>query len=291
MTRELRRATPDLDAEQEVDLGRYASAVAARWWLPLLGLIAGLVVGYLLALGGSEVFRASALVYPGQPLAVGGGLLPPVTTSPATIRQILTSEAVIGRAAAAGDMTPAAVRSGLAIQVPTGAARTPAQATTLISIGVDGPSGSRVARAANELARITVVSLSRFVNAKIESLSGQLEADQAALEATARSIEQVTETLQRADIGSTDRAILGTVLSTLESRRATLKGDVLNERQLLSQANEYEKPRLIARAVARETTARSRRNSVVVGGVIGLLLGLVAAAAWEPVTRRAGRTR
>ena len=26
---------PDLEAEQEVDLGRYARAVVTRWWLPL----------------------------------------------------------------------------------------------------------------------------------------------------------------------------------------------------------------------------------------------------------------
>jgi uncharacterized protein involved in exopolysaccharide biosynthesis len=34
------------------------------------------------------------------------------------------------------------------------------------------------------------------------------------------------------------------------------------------------------------TTARSRRNDVVVGALLGLLLGIIAALAWEPVAAR-----
>ena len=36
----------DLDAEQEVDLGRYWNAVVARWWLPLAGLLVGALIGW-----------------------------------------------------------------------------------------------------------------------------------------------------------------------------------------------------------------------------------------------------
>ena len=38
---------PELDLEREVDVRQYASTVAARWWLPLLGIVAGVVLGYL----------------------------------------------------------------------------------------------------------------------------------------------------------------------------------------------------------------------------------------------------
>jgi hypothetical protein len=61
---------PDLDAEADVDLGRYARALAARWWLPLAGLIAGAAIGYVLSLGGHQVYRAGATVYLGQPLGL-----------------------------------------------------------------------------------------------------------------------------------------------------------------------------------------------------------------------------
>src|SRR5919202_608527 len=39
---------PDL-ADDEVDLGRYWASVAARWWLPILGLVLGALIGYLSA--------------------------------------------------------------------------------------------------------------------------------------------------------------------------------------------------------------------------------------------------
>jgi hypothetical protein len=65
--------------------------------------------------------------------------------------------------------------------------------------------------------------------------------------------------------------------------------DQLQAQQLLAQAVQVERPALLARAVAVKTTARSRRNATVVGGFIGLLIGLIAALAWEPVAARTRR--
>ena len=46
---------------------------SGRWWLPVLGLLLGLAVGYALALGGGEVYRAAATLYLGQPFSPNGG--------------------------------------------------------------------------------------------------------------------------------------------------------------------------------------------------------------------------
>ena len=71
-------------------------------------------------------------------------------------------------------------------------------------------------------------------------------------------------------------------------------GDVLNDqlqaKQLLIQAQEIERPQVLTRAAAVKTTARSRRNSVVVAAFLGLVVGVIAALVWEPVTRRRRRT-
>src|SRR5256885_16256426 len=85
---------PDL-ADDEVDLGRYWASVAARWWLPLLGLVLGAIVGYLIAVGGGSTYRAQAVVSLGTPLAVGGGILPSVQTNAAAVRQIVSAQATI----------------------------------------------------------------------------------------------------------------------------------------------------------------------------------------------------
>jgi uncharacterized protein involved in exopolysaccharide biosynthesis len=42
-------------------------------------------------------------------------------------------------------------------------------------------------------------------------------------------------------------------------------------------------------AAATKTTARSRRNTVLVAGLIGLILGLVAALLYEPTLRAVRR--
>jgi uncharacterized protein involved in exopolysaccharide biosynthesis len=43
---------------------------------------------------------------------------------------------------------------------------------------------------------------------------------------------------------------------------------------------------VISRAAASKTTARSHRNSTVVGALIGLILGGIAALLWDPVVDR-----
>ena len=64
---------PDLDAEQEVDLRSVWERIAARWWMPVLGVLLGLLIGFALALGGGKVYQAETLVAMGQPFSPNGG--------------------------------------------------------------------------------------------------------------------------------------------------------------------------------------------------------------------------
>jgi uncharacterized protein involved in exopolysaccharide biosynthesis len=43
-----------------------------------------------------------------------------------------------------------------------------------------------------------------------------------------------------------------------------------------------EAPQITTLAAATKTTARSRRNTVLVAGLIGLILGIIAALVYEP---------
>ena len=54
-------AAPDLDAEREVDLGRWRRAVVRLWWLPVLGLIIGAVAGLYPALRAARLSPTDAL--------------------------------------------------------------------------------------------------------------------------------------------------------------------------------------------------------------------------------------
>ena len=76
----------------------------------------------------------------------------------------------------------------------------------------------------------------------------------------------------------------------MEQRRGALEEDRLQARQLLALAEQVELPRIIDRGAATKTTARSTRNSAAVAGLIGLLLGFLAALLWEPIAARTGRS-
>ena len=97
--------------------------------------------------------------------------------------------------------------------------------------------------------------------------------------------QKQVETIRRLLAGSGDatlRAVIGIQLGNVLQ-------DQFQAQQLLAQVQQVEKPALLARAAAVKTTARSRRNSAIVGGFIGLVLGLIAALAWEPVAARTRR--
>src|ERR671939_450379 len=92
----------DYDVEQEVDFGRYVGSVLLRWWLPVAGLVAGALVGYVISLGGSQVYRAQATIYLGQPYGGLNSQVPVLNlqTNPQSVRQIVTAESVVDQVAA-----------------------------------------------------------------------------------------------------------------------------------------------------------------------------------------------
>jgi hypothetical protein len=279
---------PDPDAEAEVDLGRYVARIASLWWLPLLGLVLGAVLGYFVSLGGEQVYRAQALVYLGQPFSPGGaGRIDTLGTSAAAVREIVTSEAAVRRAASESGLRPARLRQGITVQGMGGPPRT-VQAS-LVNIGVRGEAPRRVAQAANVLADELVRQASPYVDAKIATLRRQIEIADEELVSLDRRIEASLAAAEDESAPATERQLALLNLGFLESRRSGVQQSRLSNQQLLTLAQSEEEPRVLQPAVAQEVTARSRRNAIVVAATIGLLLGLVAALAWEPLAPRVRR--
>src|SRR5919201_2468575 len=84
--------------EQEVDFRRYWDALVARWWLPVLTLVLGAIVGYAISLGSSQVYKAQATLYLGQPYSASGNVqLQSAQTNPSTVRTLATSQAMRAR--------------------------------------------------------------------------------------------------------------------------------------------------------------------------------------------------
>jgi hypothetical protein len=265
----------DLDAEADVDLGRYGRTLANRWWLPLAGLLAGAVIGYLLSLGGGTVYRAQALVYLGQPLGIlGGNAVPSPNTNPSAARAIVRSESVIQEVARDVGLPPAKLRGGVNA-APVAAATPKLSQTSLVQVTVNSAKRAKARAAANELAQILVGQLSTYSRTKIRTLSAQLAADKAAIAAITAAV-------------ANEKANFDTKL-LLQIQLAQRQSDATQTEQLLSLARNVESPRILTRAAASKSTARSHRNSTAVGALIGLLLGGIAALLWDPVVERRAR--
>jgi capsular polysaccharide biosynthesis protein len=287
----------DLEAEQEVDFRRYWNAVLARWWLPALGLLAGIIGGYALALGGGDVYRAEATLYLGQPFTPNGGAsVPGLATNPSTVNEIVHSEAALQRASDVSGMRLSRLRANVTsrqVGVPAGRRLTVGQ-TPLIDIAVTGSNAAATARAANALAQIVVEDVSPYVADKIAAIEERIDSDERELESIDRRLrvaqQGLNEVLGNRSHATTERLLLvSTFNSTIsfgEQRRGIVQTDLLEAKQALSLAENVERPSIVERAAARKTTARSVGRSVVVGGLIGLILGLLAAIFWEPAQRR-----
>jgi len=269
--------TFDPQAEQEVDFGRYRRLIVARWWLVAVGLIIGAVVGYSVSLGGAQTFKATANVYLGQPYSASGNVqLQNAQTNPSTVRAVVHSDAILSGVASACKAKPADFRGGVSTQAIAGNIAKNGQ-TAEVSISVQSARRRVAGCAANELARAVVKKTSGFANQKIANFSNQITID----EKTAALIDQA---LQRGGVSSTDQLLL-------QLRLAQTQQDRLSTAQLLLQATQVEAPRILTGATPQRVTARSRRNTVVVAALIGLILGAIAALMWDGVAAGMSRRR
>jgi hypothetical protein len=281
------KTEPDLDAEREVDVGHYLDALVARWWLPLLGIVVGVAIGYLLALGGNQVFKAEATVYVGTPFSVGGGApLQGLATNPNTVARIARGQETIQKVASESGMSVRELRAGVSTRaIKSGLAKT--APNQLYVVSVQGSHKDEVNRATAAIAERIVEGVGGYARLKRKTFQEELASDNRQLAALDQHMDEVQAEMGRAS--GTERLTLATLLLTAEQRRGTLEQDRLQARQLLALAEQVELPSILDRGVATKTTARSTRNSTAVAGLIGLILGLVAALFWEPISARTGR--
>ena len=166
----------ELEAEQEVDFGRYGRTIAARWWLLVVGAVIGALIGFLVSLSDGKIYKATAQVYLGQPLAPDSAAA--VTTSPTTlglVQAFVTSEEAIEKAASAAGLRPSRLRDNVTVRAIPGTSTTrQAFPAPLLSIQVTGSSRAKTAAAANHLARQAVDEVGPYTKTKIATLEQQL---------------------------------------------------------------------------------------------------------------------
>jgi hypothetical protein len=164
----------------------------------------------------------------------------------------------------------------------------------LMEISVKASAKARAEEAADVLAKRVVEDVSVYVREKVTLLERQVEVSEgqlAAVEARiAQAQEQQDELLQNSSLAPVERLLLSqnlnAVITTADARRSALQDDLFEANQLLNLAESVESSRVVAQARAVKTTARSSRTSVIIGALIGLVIGVIAALAAEPIVAR-----
>jgi capsular polysaccharide biosynthesis protein len=263
----------DPEAEQEVDFARYVRLLGVRWWLLVAGLVAGAVIGYLVSLGGTQVYKATATLYLGQPYtAAGGSPALGVQTNPATVSTIIHSALVDGVVAHKCNTTASKFRKGISTAAVSGSSVPKTNTNPLVSVTVQTRKAKVAECAANALANEVVRRVGHYADGKIAGYESEIAEDKAA-------IGLINKNLSNASVSVTNKLLLQLSLKTNQQ-------DLVSATQFLQQAKQIEKPSILTGATANKITARSRRNTVVIGALIGLILGAIAALLWDTVVPR-----
>jgi len=269
--------------EEELDLREYGRTVGARWWLVLAAVVLGGLIGWLLAVGGGDVWRARTTIYLGQPIApTGEAQIQSAATNPSTAGVIARSDEVVEEVAAAVGVQPGKLRAGISTRALEGAI-TRLNQTPLVEVSVRGPWGrEQVAEAATLVAAAVVERTSGYVAGKIAALEERLAAQEQELESLNVRIEQLEQ-------GSGGGLEVVGLLAVLEQRRGELRVEGADIEEALAVAENVEGAQVLTEARGTKVSARSPRSSIIVGALIGLLAGVLLALLWDPLTSRLRR--
>jgi len=285
-----RAPASDLDEEREIDFGRLGRTVARRWWLVVAAVAVGALIGYLTSLGGGDAYSARTTVYLGQPLSpTGNAQIQSLATNPATVHEIVRSDAVIQKVAADVGVPPGRLRAGISTR-PITATTAANRATTqnpLVQVSVRGPwSGDTTSRAANELGDAVVTEVSGYVDEKIRALRQRLQAQNRELAVIDGRLDELGRATSGGNLASVERLVVLNLIGFNEQRRGQILEERTDTEQLLTLAETVERGKQVTEARAQKVPAQSPRSAIIVGALLGLLAGIALALLWEPIVGR-----
>ncbi len=270
---------PDPDAEREVDLARWRRAVVRLWWLPVGGLVLGAIVGGLYSLRGGKDYKASALISLGQPVSPGGALVNGFYSNPRAIALITGSASAQSGAEAQAGLASGALRGHVSVaQVgsTTGAGAT--RAAPLIALTVQGANPAKTAAAANALATVVVKrTTAPYVGTKIATYHTVLQTTRQQLASISDRITAADAAIKKGQLDPINKLVIVTQLDTSLQRQGNLLNQLSSTETQLAFSQNVESAKVITVAQSVKSSAHSRSSSILIGALIGLLLGGIAA--------------
>src|SRR5438093_5536440 len=182
-----------MDAEREIDLGRWKQAAVERWWLVAAGLVAGVVLGALYSLSGGSVYQASVLIAPGQAFSPNGAPILNYLSSPLGINDLVTGEATLKEAARRAGVPVSKLRGHVSTQsVLTGAGSAASRGTVLVKITVQLHQAAKAEEAADALAAsVKRQTTSTYVKQSVAVVQASISSYDKQLKALAVRIDEL----------------------------------------------------------------------------------------------------
>jgi len=280
----------DLEAEQEIDLGRLWRSTIARWWLPVLGLVVGAIIGLLVSLGGGKQWKASSEVYLGQPLGVGSSA--PVSSAPTSLglaTAYINSLYALRHASKASGIPVSRLNGKISVKPILGLTGTKiGQPAPLMIISVTGSKAGETQRAAEDLSKLVVAQFQPLAAQKVKIIQERLTQEQAQIGDINRRLVEANDAMTAAaKSGGNSQNVINwsTIVATLSNQRFASQSDITSAKQSIAQAVGVEAPRIVSPALSANEGGPSRRSGVLIGAIIGFVVGLLAAILWDPVAR------
>jgi hypothetical protein len=178
-------------------------------------------------------------------------------------------------------MSPAALRGHVSTSTVAQNGQTSAQNTNsiLVQITVSLARPKRAEDAANALAEIVKKqTTSKYVTQSIQIYQTRVTSFDARLRTLQLKINVLNATLAKdKSLPALDQLVVATELDAAEAAYGQTVDSQGTNQQLLTLAQEIEQTQIVQPAIAKKSVARSRRNSVIVGALIGLVIGAIAA--------------
>jgi hypothetical protein len=279
----------DFDAEREIDLRRVWAGIRAHWWIVVAGVVVGIVLGGLYSLSGGNAWEATAKLAPGQAFSPGGNS-PVLTylTNQAAINSIATSPATIEEAAAKAGVTPRALRGRVSTSAVNSAGTAATRTAVLVDITVRLNKKKKAEDAANAVAEVVRrTTTSRYVNQSIAIYATRINNYNARLRTLQQRIDLLDKALAQPGLSLNESLLLAIQLDQAQANQGQTTDSLTTAQQQRILAEDVQRTQIVQAARAIRTSARSRRTSILVGALLGLIGGTAAAIV---VDRRANQS-
>jgi capsular polysaccharide biosynthesis protein len=291
----------------EVRVTEYFRRAARRWYVVVLAVVAAVAIVFLHGVSGAtKQSSAMASVYLGQPFTPGGASVLTSTplSNPNISIQYVTAPQQIAKAADAAGIDNRSLRKHVSVLSSTPSGTGGGKAATgggppTIAITVEGPwTRTKVQTAANSLAQSLIDYANRYTDLKARLIADRVKSEQAEM-ATLKEVQRRAhaklQAIDQSNAAPLDKVAASSPLVSDLSAAATQIGqltlNLTNDQVTLVATRDIESAQFISRATGRKVSAATRRSSLVIAAMVGLIVGVGLALAWEALSARPRRAQ